>query len=65
MGFILRMSSWSCLLPEMLAGSCRAGGAGEAEDSPSLVPGCGGGTGTSGLSWPCQSGGLQEGLSSG
>ena len=62
-GFILRMSSWSCLLHETLAGSHRAGGTGEAEDSPSLALGHGGGMGTSGLSWHCRSEGPEEGLS--
>lgn len=60
-GFILRMSSWSCLLHEMLAGSCRTGSAGEAEDSPSLAPGHGSGMGMSGLSWHCWSEGLSLG----
>lgn len=64
-GFILRMSSWSCLLHETLAASLRAGGTGEAEDSPRLVPGRGGGMGMSGLSWHCRSEEPQEGLSLG
>lgn len=64
-GFILRMASWNCLLHETLAGSRHADGAGEAEDSPSLVLGHGAGMGTSGLSWHCRSEGLQEGLSLG
>ena len=52
----------SCLLHGTLAGTCRAGGAGEAKDSPSLAPGRGCGTGMSGLSWHCQSEGPREGL---